>query len=98
MREDLVTFRDAGMPPCSMRAYVEDMLNELADMADRLNDLDLATAIRNAGVAGAKVGIGPPEAANRLRMTKIDFEARVSIVRASRFPGSAPALAHAWSF
>ncbi len=53
MREDLVTFRDAGMPPSSMRAYVEDMLNELADMADRLNDLDLATAIRNAGVAAA---------------------------------------------
>ncbi len=48
-----MTFRDAGMPPSSMRAYVEDMLNELADMADRLNDLDLATAIRNAGVAAA---------------------------------------------
>ncbi len=48
-----MSFRDAGMPPSSMRAYVEDMLNELADMADRLNDLDLATAIRNAGVAAA---------------------------------------------
>jgi hypothetical protein len=41
MREGLLSFRDAGMPPSSMRAYVEDMLNELADMADRLNDLDL---------------------------------------------------------
>jgi hypothetical protein len=62
-----MTFPDAGMPPSTIGAYVEDMLNELAEMADRLNELDLATAIRNASVAAARANAkawikrrGPP--------------------------------------
>jgi hypothetical protein len=48
-----MTFPDAGTPPSSMGAYVEDMLNELAEIADRLNDLALAAAIRKASLAAA---------------------------------------------
>jgi hypothetical protein len=48
-----MVYPNAGTPPSSIGAYVEDMLNELADLADRINDLALADAIRQAGLAAA---------------------------------------------
>jgi hypothetical protein len=41
----------AGLPPASIGDYIEDMLNELAELADRLEDVVLAAAIRQAGLA-----------------------------------------------
>ncbi len=48
-----MTFPNAGAPPSSIGAYVEDMLNELAELSDRINERALAAAIRNASVAAA---------------------------------------------
>ena len=47
-------FLSAGAPPSSIRAYVEDMLNELAELADRVEEARLATAIRGASVIAAE--------------------------------------------
>ena len=49
-----MTFLSAGAPPSSIRAYVEDMLNELAELADRVEEARLATAIRGASVIAAE--------------------------------------------
>ena len=46
-------FPDAGTPPASIGDYIEDMLNELAEMAERLHDSVLTTAIREAGLKAA---------------------------------------------
>ena len=46
-------FPSAGLPPAAIGDYIEDMLNELAELADRLGDVVLATAIRQAGLAAA---------------------------------------------
>ncbi len=41
-------------PPATVRAYVEDMLHELADLADGLHEPGLTDAIRSAGVIAAE--------------------------------------------
>jgi hypothetical protein len=43
-----------GAPPSTIRAYVEDMLHELADLADGLHEPRLACAIRGAGAIAAE--------------------------------------------
>jgi hypothetical protein len=48
-----MNFQSAGIPPATVGAYIEDMLNELAELADRLEDAVLAAAIRQAGLAAA---------------------------------------------
>jgi len=46
---------DAGSPPPSIGAYIEDMLGELADLADQIEAPVLAGMIRQAGEAAAAV-------------------------------------------
>jgi hypothetical protein len=48
-----MSFPAAGLPPASVSDYIEDMLNELAELADRLGDGALAAAIRQAGLVAA---------------------------------------------
>jgi len=60
-----MTFLNAGAPPSSIRAYVEDMLNELAELADRVQEPRLATAIRNACVIAAEANARDWMAARR---------------------------------
>ena len=50
-----MTFPDAGTPPASIGDYIEDMLNELAELAERLHDSVLTAAIREAGMKAAQV-------------------------------------------
>jgi hypothetical protein len=45
---------DRGVPPASTAEFIEDMLNQLAEMADRLGDEDLASSIRSAGSIAAR--------------------------------------------
>ena len=49
-----MNFPAAGLPPASIRDYIEDMLNELAELADRLDEPNLATSIRQASLAAAR--------------------------------------------
>ncbi len=43
-----------GAPPSTVRAYVEDMLHELSELADGLHEPRLASAIRGASVIAAE--------------------------------------------
>jgi len=50
-----MVFADAGTPPSSIRDYIEDMLNELAELAERVQEAQLAASIRNASIVAAGV-------------------------------------------
>ena len=50
-----MTLTDAGAPPASIRAYIEDMLLEIADLADHVNEPRLAAAVRQAGILSAEI-------------------------------------------
>jgi hypothetical protein len=43
-----------GVPPASVGEFIEDMLNQLAEMADRKGDETLASSIRSAGSVAAR--------------------------------------------
>jgi hypothetical protein len=63
-----MVFTDAGTPPSSIRDYIEDMLQELADLAERVQEPQLAASIRTAGVLAA--GINAALVAERLRQPR----------------------------
>jgi len=48
-----MNFPSAGVPPSSIGAYIEDMLNELAALADQLENGALAASIRQASLEAA---------------------------------------------
>ncbi len=63
-----MVFADPGAPPSSIRDYIEDMLNELAELADRVQEAQLASSIRNAGIIAA--GVNAAHFAARIKQAR----------------------------